>query len=109
MYIICTECVLRYAEVEIGQGNFTFPCMSTNCPASYSVHALYNVLDSKTFEKVMVKKQEAEILAANITNLESCPFCSYAIEFYEKATKDTKLSETVLRCQNDHCSKVSCR
>jgi len=94
-------------KVEIGKGNYEFKCLADGCQSAFPLSVVYNVLDPKTFDIVMAKRQEIEIMSAGIENLESCPHCPYAVEFENKATFTCK--DTILRCDNPSCGKITCR
>lgn len=60
------------------------------------------VLSANMMSAYIRNKQNEEIKKANITNLETCPFCVYA-EIIENP------DEKVFYCKNPDCLKETCR
>lgn len=97
----CKSCVKRSSEIAVGEGKVNFPCLSGNCNAEFSLRVLQTVLEPKVFSKMAQKKALAEVKAALLDELESCPFCDFA----NIPAPEDKL----FRCFNPDCMKESCR
>ena len=69
--------IYRQAEEQIGQGGMYFRCLQGECEAEFSLDTLKSVLKSTVFSKLLKRKQNQEIVAAGIQDLESCPFCDF--------------------------------
>ena len=54
------------------------------------------------FSKLLQKVQEEEVRMADIPNLVTCPFCSFA-----KVIDDNNVR--VFQCENPECLRESCR
>ncbi|XP_018564406.1 uncharacterized protein LOC108905853 isoform X2 [Anoplophora glabripennis] len=96
----CKECIKRSCEVAFGDGKTDFPCLAA-CPTEFSLQTLQSVLPPKMFSKLAQKKALAEIKAAGIEELETCPFCDFASIPNEL--------DKIFRCLNPDCMKESCR
>lgn len=98
--IFCKNCVRKGAEVRIGEGHTTFPCLK-DCGVYFSLDVLQTVLHESVFSKLLKRKQIIEVQAAGIVGLESCPFCEFA-------TIPSPESR-IFTCLNPECGKESCR
>ncbi|XP_054264368.1 uncharacterized protein LOC128987513 [Macrosteles quadrilineatus] len=98
-HLFCVDCIKRSAEIKIGEGETSFPCLM-NCGAVIPLRTVQELLPSHMVEKLMDRIQEEEIRRANIAGVETCPFCPYAYGPGE---------ETLFICQNPTCMKLSCR
>lgn len=101
-HLFCAECVLSSTEELIGQAKVKFPCLSGEPGCEYHTKTLENVLSPKMFVVLLRKIQEAEVQAAGIDDLVSCPFCPFASIIPNQHDK-------VFRCLNPECMKESCR
>ncbi|XP_018011966.1 uncharacterized protein LOC108669178, partial [Hyalella azteca] len=106
-HFCCSECLKRYTENFIGEDKLEFPCLNSSCMAKMPDSAVSNVLEQTMFQKLLERRQAAEILAAELKDLESCPFCNYAAIIEEKVTVRST-ANTVFRCDNIACGKRSC-
>ncbi|CAH1128313.1 unnamed protein product [Ceutorhynchus assimilis] len=97
----CRECIKRSSEVAFGDGKINFPCLSDGCNEVFSLQMLQNVLDPKLFSKIAQKQAVAEVKAAGLEDLESCPFCDFA--------NIPAPEDKIFRCLNPDCMKESCR
>ncbi|XP_050294818.1 uncharacterized protein LOC126734994 [Anthonomus grandis grandis] len=97
----CRDCIRRSAEVAFGDGKLDIICFTPNCDQEFSLQVLQNVLTPKLFSKLAQKKALAEVKAAGIEDLETCPFCDFA----NIPTPEDK----IFRCLNPDCMKESCR
>ncbi|XP_053647161.2 uncharacterized protein [Cherax quadricarinatus] len=98
----CIDCIRKHVAAQIGQGNTRFKCMNGYCESEFSWRTLKRVMEPVVFEKLQERKQQDEIRAAGIENLESCPFCNFMIIMPDQENK-------VLECLNPECLKESCR
>lgn len=97
----CRECIRRSTEVGFSEGKVNFPCFSDGCDEEFSLQVLQSVLPPKLFSKLAQKKAVAEVKAAGVEDLETCPFCDFA----NIPAPEDKL----FRCLNPDCMKESCR
>jgi TRIAD3 protein (E3 ubiquitin-protein ligase RNF216) len=86
----------------IGQGKTDFKCLDGACSEHFSLSTLQHVLSVNIFSIVLRKMQEEEIQKADIPDLVSCPFCSFATIMPDQNDK-------VFKCLNPECLKESCR
>ncbi|KAK3591594.1 hypothetical protein CHS0354_013776 [Potamilus streckersoni] len=101
-HLFCKECVRRSTETAIGVGKTEFLCLTGSCEHHFTISVLQQVLPPNMFSILLRKLQEEEIKAADIPDLVSCPFCSFATIMPNKEDK-------VFHCQNAECLKESCR
>ena len=101
-HFFCTDCIRRSTEELIGQAKIKFSCLTADCDTEFTTAILQNVLSPNMFSTLLKKIQEIEIEAAGITDLVSCPFCSFATIMPDPEDK-------VLHCLNPDCLKESCR
>lgn len=101
-HLYCKECIRRSSEVRIGENKFDFPCLMDSCGHKFPVQTLQSVLPHNVFSNVLRKMQEEEIRQADIPDLVSCPFCSFATIMPDPNDK-------VFKCLNPQCLKESCR
>ncbi len=101
-HLFCKECIRRSSEELIGQTKIKFPCLGGECKTEFSMVTLQQVLSSKMFSNLLRKIQEEEIRQADIPDLVTCPFCSFATIMPDESDK-------VLKCLNSECLKESCR
>lgn len=98
----CNHCIKRYVEAQIGQGLTIFKCMEGYCSAEFSLRMLQKLLEPSVFAKLLERRQQEEITAAGVENLESCPFCSYMVSMPNEDDK-------IFQCWNPDCMIDSCR
>ncbi|CAH1115578.1 unnamed protein product [Psylliodes chrysocephalus] len=96
----CKSCIQKSCEVTLGDGKTDFKCLN-HCTEEFSLLTLQKVLPPKMFSKLAQKKALAEVKAAGIEELESCPFCDFA--------SIPNISDKIFRCLNPDCMKESCR
>ncbi|XP_078001133.1 uncharacterized protein LOC144453676 [Glandiceps talaboti] len=101
-HLFCKECVRRSSEEVIGRSRVEFPCLAPDCKCHFSVSVLQKVLLPSVFSNLLKRIQEEEIRKADIPNLETCPFCSFA-------TIMDNPEDKVFKCLNTDCLKESCR
>ncbi|KAL1490678.1 hypothetical protein ABEB36_013333 [Hypothenemus hampei] len=97
----CRDCIKRSVEIAFSEGKIQFACMALDCKEEFTLQILQNVLSPKLFSKLAQKKMVAEVKAAGVDDLESCPFCDFAII--------PPPGEKLFRCLNPDCMKESCR
>lgn len=68
----------------------------------FPLKVLQDVLPTSVLSIVLRKMQEEEIRQADIPDLVSCPFCTFATIMPDEQDK-------VLKCLNPECLKESCR
>ncbi|XP_046391105.1 uncharacterized protein LOC124159377 [Ischnura elegans] len=100
-HLFCIQCVKKGAEVIIGDGKSSFPCMHGDCKAEFSLSTLQGILAPSTFGKLVMRLQAEEVNAAGIEGLEICPSCPYSTI---PAPEDK-----VFKCLNPECMKETCR
>ncbi|XP_013384323.1 kinesin-related protein 4 [Lingula anatina] len=101
-HLFCQTCVRRSSEELIGQTKTKFPCLTSDCTFEFSTSVLQKVLSPKIFSNLLRRLQEEEIRQADIPDLVSCPFCSFA-------TIMSNPEDKVFKCLNPECLKESCR
>ncbi|OWF42616.1 E3 ubiquitin-protein ligase [Mizuhopecten yessoensis] len=101
-HLFCKECVRRSSEVVIGDGKCSFPCLTDSCDYQFPLPVLQEVMSPNMFSILLKRIQEAEVKQADIPDLVSCPFCSFA-------TIISNPDDKVFKCLNPECLKESCR
>lgn len=100
----CFSCVEQLANTQIGMMRHEMSCMDgSDCKARLDMEGIGRAIPYKTFNKLLLNEQQAEIAAANLEGLEQCPFCDF------KAICDPIEVDTIFSCQNPDCFKVTCR
>jgi hypothetical protein len=74
----------------------------SGCKLPFPVSELRRMLAAKLMELYDRVKQNKDIEAAELENLEECPFCEY------KVVIDNE-NEKLFRCENEECGAVTCR
>lgn len=97
----CKDCIKKSVEVAFGDGKINFPCLA-DCSAEFSLQTIQAAVSPKLFSKLAQKQALAEVKAAGIEDLESCPFCDFANIINNQEDK-------IFRCLNPDCMKESCR
>lgn len=98
-HTFCNSCILKGSESKIGDGQYHINCFA-QCDREFSLSVLQNVLPPTTFSILLQKRQEAEVMAAGLEGLVSCPFCHFA----SIPPAETK----VFKCLNPECMKETC-
>ncbi|XP_051162176.1 uncharacterized protein LOC127282129 [Leptopilina boulardi] len=99
-HIFCHGCILRGTESKISDGQNHIPCF-VECKREFSLSVLQEVLPPTTFSILLQKRQEAEVMAAGLEGLVSCPFCHFA--------SIPPVESKVFKCLNPDCMKETCR
>lgn len=101
-HIFCKECIRRSSEAAIGEGKTKFLCLTGTCESEFPLAVLQELLPATTFSLALCKMQEEELRLADIPDLVTCPFCSFATIMPDKDDK-------VFKCLNLECLRESCR
>ncbi|XP_070150467.1 uncharacterized protein [Polyergus mexicanus] len=99
-HIFCNSCIVRSTELILANGKTHVDCL-LNCGSEFPLSVLQQVLPPTKFSILLCKRQEAEIMAAGLEGLVSCPFCHFA--------SIPPPEDKVFRCLNPNCMKESCR
>ena len=96
----CFECIIRGTDSVLADGKTKVLCF-TDCQNEMSLITLQKALPPTKFSIVLKNHQAAEVEAAGIEGLVSCPFCPFAsIPLPE---------DKIFKCLNPECMKESCR
>lgn len=98
-HTFCNDCVIKGTDSKMGDSDTHIKCF-TNCDAEFSLSTLQKILKPSKFRILLEKRQAAEVLAAGLTGLVSCPFCHFATIPPE--------GDKVFKCLNTDCMKQSC-
>ncbi|XP_011872189.1 PREDICTED: uncharacterized protein LOC105564441 [Vollenhovia emeryi] len=98
-HVFCNSCIVRGTDVVLGDGNTRVDCL-LNCGCEFPISVLQRVLPPTKFSILLCKRQEAEVMAAGVEGLVSCPFCHFA--------SIPPPEDKVFRCLNPECMKESC-
>ncbi|XP_069117646.1 uncharacterized protein [Argopecten irradians] len=101
-HLFCKDCIKRSSEVAIGDGLCVFPCFTDDCKYQFPLPVLQEVMSPNMFSILLRRMQEEEVKQADIPDLVSCPFCSFA-------TIISNPDDKVFKCLNPECLKESCR
>ena len=102
-HLFCASCITLYASGLLGSHNPNIICMDqSGCKLPFPVSELRRILTAKLMELYDRVKQNKDIEAAELENLEECPFCEY------KVVIDNE-NEKLFRCENEECGAVTCR
>jgi E3 ubiquitin-protein ligase RNF216 len=102
-HMFCKACICAFSQERLGSRNAKIKCMDQdNCPLEISHGQLKLCLPAKLFTLYERIKQDEEIAAAGLDNLEECPFCDY------KCVMENEM-ERLFHCMNEDCGEVSCR
>ncbi|KAL2728343.1 E3 ubiquitin-protein ligase RNF216-like isoform X2 [Vespula maculifrons] len=99
-HIFCNTCIIKGAELKLAESETHIHCF-VNCTSEFSLSTLQKVLSPTTFSILLRKRQEAEVMAAGLEGLISCPFCHFA--------SIPPPEDKVFKCFNPDCMKESCR
>ena len=99
-HMFCHACILRGTESKMADGENHIKCFTT-CDSEFSLSVLQEVLPPTTFSILLQKRQEAEVMAAGLEGLVSCPFCHFA--------SIPPTESKVFKCLNPECMKETCR
>uniref|UniRef100_A0A914V1N4 RING-type domain-containing protein n=1 Tax=Plectus sambesii TaxID=2011161 RepID=A0A914V1N4_9BILA len=98
----CRDCVVQHANTQVGYGGHIVKCMDGGCKGEMTLKALRPLLRPQVVDLILRRSQQAELRSAQLENMETCPFCDFAL-IIENA------DERLFRCQNPDCLKESCR
>jgi TRIAD3 protein (E3 ubiquitin-protein ligase RNF216) len=100
----CRGCMTQQAETTIGYSKYDLSCLSMDgCSAGFSMAQRRMFLDEKLQTALDRIEQQAVLREAGIENLETCPFCPFAMEY--PPVEENK----EFRCTNADCEITSCR
>ncbi|KAL8871596.1 MAG: hypothetical protein Q9174_002608 [Haloplaca sp. 1 TL-2023] len=100
----CFDCATQNADTQIGLSRYTLSCMDeSGCQATFSRGERARFLDVKKIDKLERIQQQTELREANLSNLETCPWCDFA------AICPPIQVDREFRCGNEDCEKTSCR
>ncbi|XP_078040707.1 uncharacterized protein LOC144471959 isoform X2 [Augochlora pura] len=99
-HIFCKPCIKQGIQVRLAESNTCVTCFLT-CEGEFSFSSLKKALSPREFSFLLNKIQEAEVVAAGITDLVSCPFCPFA--------SIPPSEDKIFKCLNPECMKESCR
>merc|ERR1712150_62877 len=103
-HLFCKECIKRGSEAALSESKVELVCFHEHCKEKFTLVTIQMALDVPTFIKFAKQIQAAEVEAAGIPGLESCPFCSYSVIMERNPEEDNTFS-----CQHPDCGKKSCR
>ncbi|KAK6181366.1 hypothetical protein SNE40_009232 [Patella caerulea] len=101
-HLFCKECVKRSTEAAFGDAKTKFPCLTGTCEHDIPLSVLQSIVPPNLFSNIIRKLQEEELRLADIPDLVSCPFCSFATVMPDPNDK-------VFKCLNPECLKETCR
>ncbi|KAL7303319.1 hypothetical protein TKK_0004509 [Trichogramma kaykai] len=99
-HTFCNDCVIRGTDSILADGGTHVQCF-TECSSEFSLSTLQKVLKPTKFSALLTKRQLAEVMAAGVDGLVSCPFCHFA--------SIPPPEDKVFRCLNPECMKETCR
>ncbi|KAK2585538.1 hypothetical protein KPH14_010180 [Odynerus spinipes] len=99
-HIFCNNCIMKGVEMKLAESETHIYCF-TSCTSEFNLSMLQKVLSPTTFSILLKKRQEAEVMAAGLEGLVSCPFCPFA--------SIPPAEDKVFKCFNPECMKESCR
>ncbi|XP_015119498.1 uncharacterized protein LOC107042812 [Diachasma alloeum] len=98
-HIFCNSCIVKGTDTRLGEGDTHVPCFQ-DCGSEFSLATLQEILKPTKFSILVKKRQAAEVAAAGLEGLVSCPFCHFASIPPE--------GDKVFKCLNPECMKESC-
>lgn len=102
-HLFCMACMTTYASTKLGEHDANIICMDqSGCKLPFPETELRRFLTSKMLGLYERVKQNKEVQAAGLENLEECPCCEY------KVVIDNP-HERLFRCENEECGNVTCR
>ncbi|XP_011169726.1 E3 ubiquitin-protein ligase RNF216 [Solenopsis invicta] len=99
-HVFCNSCIIQSVDVTLGDGKTRINCL-LHCDSEFPMSVLQRVLPPTKFSILLCKQQEAEVEAAGIEGLVSCPFCHFA--------SIPPPEDKIFKCLNPECMKESCR
>ncbi|XP_032665567.1 uncharacterized protein LOC116841583 isoform X2 [Odontomachus brunneus] len=99
-HIFCNSCIIKCTDVKLAEGETHINCL-IDCGNEFNLSILQRVLLPTKFSILLQKRQEAEVMAAGLEGLVSCPFCHFA--------SIPPQEDKVFKCFNPDCMKESCR
>ena len=103
-HAFCFSCIEQLANSQLGLMKYEMTCMDgSGCKAELEIEGIGRAIPIKTFDRLQLNQQQAELAQAFPEGLEQCPFCDY------KALCESIDDEPLFSCQHFECYKVSCR
>jgi hypothetical protein len=103
-HFFCLDCALSHAKARIEISRYDITCMDgSGCKAEFSRHERSRFLDEKLLGVLERLQQQADLRAADLDGLDSCPFCDFA------AICPPIEVDKEFRCQMPDCEAISCR
>ncbi|XP_014486836.1 PREDICTED: uncharacterized protein LOC106750780 isoform X3 [Dinoponera quadriceps] len=99
-HIFCNSCIAKCTDVKLAEGETHIHCL-IDCGSEFHLSVLQYVLPPTKFSILLQKRQEAEVMAAGLEGLVSCPFCHFA--------SIPPQEDKIFKCFNPDCMKESCR
>lgn len=99
-HVFCHECIIRGTESALADAEAHVRCF-TDCQSEFSLATLQKVLPPTKFSALLQKRQTAEVIAAGVDGLVSCPFCHFA--------SIPPAEDKVFKCLNPECMKETCK
>lgn len=95
----CHSCIIKGTDTKLGDGETHVLCFLM-CGGEFSLSTLQSIIAPTTFSILLKKRQAADIMAAGLEGLVSCPFCHFASIPAE--------GDKVFKCFNPECMKETC-
>lgn len=90
-------------ELQTFIGAHMICCMNDDCKIGrISLRVLQKILDGRILQQLLQRSQLDEIRAANLDNMDTCPFCDFAMII-------DNVDERLFQCRNSTCLRESCR
>ncbi|KAL6310234.1 hypothetical protein BKA93DRAFT_2861 [Sparassis latifolia] len=102
-HLFCTNCMTSYASQMLGSLDANMVCMDRcGCDAAFPDSEFRRFLTPEMYVLYARVKQQQDIEAAGLENLEECPNCDF------KAVIEDTLHRRVFWCLNEECASVTC-
>ncbi|KAJ8678403.1 hypothetical protein QAD02_014190 [Eretmocerus hayati] len=99
-HLFCSECIIRGTESTLADGKAHVRCFA-ECESEFPLNILQKILPPTRFSALLKIRQTAELMAAEVDGLVSCPFCHFA--------SIPPPEDKVFKCLNPDCMKETCR
>ena len=100
-HVFCKNCIIRGTNSAISNGQPYVYCFKDSCKNEFTLSIMRQVLPQNTFDTFLRKRQELEVLNAEVKDLHTCPFCVY------QAIVPPEIK--IFTCENPECMKITCR
>ena len=103
-HFFCFDCARSYAKSQTELSRYKLSCMDgSGCKEEFTRTQIRRFLDKRMIDLLERLQQQDELRAANVPNLETCPFCDYA------AICEPIEIDREFHCYMPNCERVSCR